>query len=266
MASVALRGKGIGEIMRDNNKLFDKLEIKYSVVMPLHKMSFFTDRAIKSVLIAMGDRKDIEFLILDDSEKKVAFRDDRIKHIKLPKIDLVNKLIIGTQLAKGEYYCNSDYDDISHPKKFELFDKLLKYNDIAGANRCVFYEVKSGKSYKMKHKLLNRTHVYQNDTIKYPWIQHSNSAIPLQWLRQVGYGSEKRIGLKHIDGHIVTDSPLWVRAAIDGLTFGFFDDIEPEAWKQCYQVITGDNVNTYTEKRWKQGFVEVRIDKAEAML
>jgi hypothetical protein len=249
--------------MEEGNKLFDNL--KYSCVMPLHKMSFFTDRAIKSVLTAMGDRKDIEFLILDDCDKKVGFTDNRIKHIRLPKIDLVNKLIIGTQLAKGEYYCNVDYDDLSHPKKFELFDKILKYNDIAGANQCVFFDARTGKSYKMKTQFLTREHLYQNKTIKYPWIQHSNSAIPLKWLRAVSYGSEKNINMRHKQGHIITDSPIWARAKIEGLKVGFFNDIDPEAWKECYQVIHNENVNRYNDEVWKTGFDEVSVEKPEAM-
>ena len=250
--------------MRETKKLFDKL--KYSIVMPLHKMGFFTDRAIKSVLEAMGKREDIEFLILDDNPRKVAFTDDRIKHIRLPKMDLVNKLIVGTQLAKGQYYCNADYDDISHPNKFELFDKILKYNDIAGAHNCIFYNSKTGKMYKMRNELLMRKHLYRNETIEYPWLQHSNSAIPLEWLRKVGYGNEKRIGMAHKDSKIMTDSPIWANAQIDGLRFGFFDDIKTDAWKECIQIIHGDNVNKFTDEIWNAGYIEVRLPKPKVLL
>ena len=236
--------------------LFDNL--KYSVVMPIHKYIEYTNMAINSVMTAIGDRKDVEFIILDDSSKEVVYIDNRIKHIKLPKIDLVNKLIMGTQLAKGKYYCNADYDDLAHPNKFELFDKILKYNDIAGANQCVFWDVKTNKTYKMKSALRFKTHKYYGRIISYPWLQHSNSAIPLDWLRRVGYGCGKKIGVTHIDGHIMTDTPIWVRASMDGLKVGFIED-----WKQCWQIIHGDNVNVYTEERWKSGFdeIEVKIPK-----
>ncbi len=145
--------------MREGKKLFDK-KIKYSVVMPVHKYSKFTNAAIKSVDLAIGDRKDVEFIILDDSGKTFATEVpyERIQHIRLSKIDLLNKLIIGTQLAKGEYYCNSDYDDISHPQKFEMFDKILETNDIVGANQCVFWDVKNDNTYKMKKAFKERKH------------------------------------------------------------------------------------------------------------
>lgn len=256
MTSVALSGKGIGEDMRDKTKLFDKL-IKYSCVMPIHKYNEFTGMAIRSVVKAIGDRKDIEFIILDDSDSDKISKGD-IKLIKLPKIDLINKLIMGTQLARGKYYCNADYDDLAHPKKFELFDKLLKKNDMAGANNCVFFDTKTRKTYKLKNSLCVKKHKYNGRIIEYPWLQHSNSAIPLDWLRQVGYGCEKKIQIAHIDGHIMTDTPIWVRASMDGLKVGFIED-----WKQCWQIIHGDNVNTYTEDQWKSGFdeIEVKIPK-----
>ena len=133
--------------MRDKESY---LTIKYSVVMPVHKFNKCTRKAIESVLDAIGNRKDVEFLILDDSGIEANYP-KVIKHIKLPKIDLVNKLIVGTQLAKGEYYCNADYDDISHPQKFEFFDKLLEKSDIVGANQCVFWDVRTDKTYKLKN-------------------------------------------------------------------------------------------------------------------
>ncbi|KKM00281.1 hypothetical protein LCGC14_1805990 [marine sediment metagenome] len=244
--------------MRDRESY---LTIKYSVVMPLHKMHFFTDKAIKSVLTAIRDRKDVEFLILDDSQTAVVFSDKMIQHIKLPKMDLINKLIIGTQLAEGEYYCNADYDDISHPQKFEFFDKLLEANDIAGANQCIFFDSKSGKSYKPKDGMKYRTHTYQNERISFPWLQHSNSAIPLKWLRKFGYGNGQSIGMAHTQGHIMTDSPIWAKAKIDGLKFGFFEDIIPNAWKQCYQIIHNDNVNKYTKEMWATDFIEIKKPK-----
>ena len=240
--------------MREGKKLFDKL-IKYSCVMPIHQYIEYTDMAINSVMTAIGKRTDVEFIILDDSSKNMVFTDDRIKYIKLPKIDLVNKLIMGTQLAKGQYYCNSDYDDLAHPKKFELFDKLLKYNDMAGANNCVFFDTKTKKTYKLKDRLCAKKHTYNARIIEFPWLQHSNSAIPLKWLRQVGYGCDKKIQMSHIDGHIMTDTPIWARASMDGLKVGFIED-----WKQCWQIVHGGNVNVYTEERWKSGFDEIEIE------
>jgi len=246
--------------MKKEKELFDNL-IKYSVVMPVHKYIKYTDMAINSVMTAIGKRKDVEFIILDDSFKNVVFTDDRIKHIKLPKIDLVNKLIVGTQLAKGQYYCNADYDDLAHPKKFEIFDKLLKYNDMAGANNCVFFDTRTRKTYKLKDRLRFKKHKYNGRIIEFPWLQHSNSAIPLKWLRQVGYGCGKNIQVEHIDGHIMTDTPIWIRAAMDGLKVGFIDD-----WKQCWQIVHGGNVNVYTEERWKSGFDEINVEIPKELL
>lgn len=233
--------------------LFDN-EIKYSCVMLIQKYIKYTDMAINSVMTAIGKRKDVEFIILDDSQKEIVFTDDRIKHIRLPKIDYVNKLIMGTQLAKGEYYCNSDYDDLAHPQKFELFDKILKHNDIAGANNCIFFDTKTRKTYKLKDNLRALTHKYNGRIIEFPWLQHSNSAIPLKWLRKVGYGCEKRIQMIHIDRKPMGDTPIWVRASIDGLKVGFIED-----WKQCWQIIHGGNVNVFTEERWKSRFDEIEI-------
>ena len=233
--------------------------------MPIHRVHFFTDKAVKSVLTAIGERKDIEFIVLDDCEKYLVFPDKLIKHIRLPKMDLVNKLIYGTQIAKGKYYCNADYDDLAHPQKFEFFDKLLKYKDIAGANQCVFWDALTGKAYKPKNKMRHRTHVYQNDTIKYPWLQHSNSAIPLEWLRKVGYGSGQKIGMAHKNKNVMTDSPIWAKAQIDGLKFGFFEDIVQNAWKQCYQIIHEHNVNRYTPEMWEADFVEIKSKLPEVL-
>ena len=245
--------------MREGKKLFDKL-IKYSVVMPLNRYIKYTDLAINSVMTAIGKRKDIEFIVLDDSQKDVVFADDRIKHIKLPKIDLVNKLIVGTQMAKGEYYCNADYDDLAHPKKFEIFDKLLKYNDMAGANNCVFINAETGKTYKLKDSLTKKNHKYNGRIIEYYWLQHSNSAIPLKWLRRVGYGSEKNVQMTHRDGHIMTDSPIWAKASMDGLKVGFIED-----WKQCWQIVHGDNVNVYTEEQWERWYDEIEVEIPEEL-
>ncbi len=253
--------------MRESKKLFDKKKnlIKYSVVMPIHKYSKFTNAAIKSVDLAIGDRKDVEFIILDDSGKTFAtdVPYERIQYIRLPKIDLLNKLIIGTQLAKGKYYCNADYDDISHPQKFELFDKLLENNDIAGANQCVFWDVKTDKTYKMKNALKERVHLYRNEAITYPWLQHSNTAMPLKWLRKVGYDGGRNMGMYRSDGKILTDSPIWARAIVDGLKFGFLDDINPNSWMQCWQILTDDNVNVYGSM--DKYFKEIRIGKPELL-
>ena len=232
--------------------------IRYSCVMPIHKYNRFTSNAIGSVIKAIGDRKDIEFIILDDSDSDRITKGN-LKLVKLPKMDLINKLIIGTQIAKGEYYCNADYDDLAHPNKFELFDKILKYNDIAGANNCVFYDVKTDKTYKLKDKLLTRKHLYRNETIEYPLVQHSNSAIPLKWLRSVGYDGGKKIGMTHSEGKVMTDSPIWAKASIDGLKFGFIED-----WKKCWQIITGENVNTY--ESFGHLFDEIEVEKHEALL
>ena len=230
--------------------------------MPIHKYNEFTGMAIRSVVKAIGDRNDVEFIILDDSDSDKISKGD-IKLIKLPKIDLLNKLIIGTQLAKGEYYCNADYDDISHPQKFELFDKLLEKNDIAGANQCVFWDVKTDKTYRMKPNLLTRIHKHPTKPLTYPWVQHSNSAIPLKWLRKVGYDGGKRLGLVRADGRILTDSPIWTRAKMDGLKFGFFDDINPNSWRQCWQILTGDNVNVYDTMDIL--FEEVEVEKPKVL-
>lgn len=239
------------------------LKIKYSCVMPIHKYNEYTGKAIQSVIKAIGDRKDVEFIILDDGDSdKVS--NGIIRIVKLPKIDLLNKLIIGTQMAKGEYYCNVDYDDISHPNKFEMFDKLLKNNDIAGANQCVFWDTKSDKTYKLKEQFYKtRTHLYLNNTIKYPWLQHSNSAIPLKWLRKVSYDGGKRMNMMHTGGHVITDSPIWAQAALDGLKFGFLDDVDKDAWKGCWQILTGQNVNNYDNMN--DFFEEVDVEKPEVL-
>ncbi len=233
--------------------------------MPIHRFNEFTNAAIKSVDVAIGDRDDVEFIILDDSGKTFAteVHYERLKHIRLPKIDLINKLIIGTQIAKGEYYCNCDYDDISHPQKFEFFDKLLAKNDVAGANQCVFWDVKSDKTYRMKSALKDRAHPGRAKTISYPWLQHSNSAIPLKWLRKIGYDGGRNMGMIRSDGRILTDSPIWAKAAEDGLKFGFLDDINENAWKQCWQIITGDNVNVY--ETMDVYFEEVKVKKPKVL-
>ena len=253
--------------MRDKESY---LTIKYSVVMPIHRYNKFTDKAIESVDRAIGNRSDVEFIILDDSVIKdnLHFTINRagykpINHIKLSKIDLLNKLIIGTQLAKGEYYCNADYDDISHPQKFELFDELLEKNDIAGANQCVFWDVKDDKTYKMKEALKERTHTYKNKAITYPWLQHSNSAVPLKWLRKAGYDGGRNMGMYRDDGKMLTDSPIWARAVVDGLKFGFFDDINPNSWRQCWQILTGENVNVYDDMG--KYFEECDVEKPKVL-
>ncbi len=252
--------------MREGKKLFDK-KIKYSVVMPIHRNNRFLRNAVDSIGIAVKDRDDVEIIILDDSNE-MLFTDEfkslpNIQHIKLPKIDLLNKLIIGTQLAKGEYYCNSDYDDISHPQKFEMFDKLLETNDIVGANQCVFWDVKNDKTYKMKNAFKERKHIYRNKLFKYPWLQHSNTAIPLKWLRSVSYDGGRNMGMYRTDGELLTDSPVWARANVDGLKFGFFDDINPNSWMQCWQILTEDNVNVYDNMG--QYFEECNVHKPEVL-
>ena len=230
--------------------------------MPIHRYNEFTGRAIRSVVRAIGNRKDVEFIILDDSDSDKISKGD-IKLVKLPKIDLLNKLIIGTQIAKGEYYCNVDYDDISHPQKFELFDKLLETNDIVGANQCVFWDVKTDKTYRMKEEARTRRYMYQNEAGAFPWLQHSNSAIPLKWLRKVGYDGGRNMGMYRTDGRVLTDSPIWAKAHLDGLEFGFMDDINPNSWSQCWQILTGENVNVYDDMG--QFFKECDVEKPKVL-
>ncbi len=250
------------ENMRDRGRY---LTIMYSVVMPIHKYNEFTEKAIGSVTNAIGGRQDVEFLILDDSGLPNIWElDMRINYIKLPKIDLLNKLIIGTQLAKGEYYCNADYDDISHPQKFELFDTLLEYNDIVGANQCVFWDVKTDKTYRMKKEARTRKYMYRNEVGAFPWLQHSNSAIPLKWLRKVGYDGGRNMGMYRTDGRVLTDSPIWAKAHLDGLEVGFMDDINQNAWRQCWQILTGENVNVYDNMG--QYFEECEVQKPKVLL
>ncbi len=259
-------GKETGEDMRENMR--DKesyLTIKYSVVMPIHRYNEYTDVAVKSVLKAIGNREDIEFIILNDNpEAPLDYYGKCTRVVKLPKIDLLNKLIIGTQLAKGEYYCNADYDDISHPQKFELFDTLLEYNDIVGANQCVFWDVKTDKTYRMKKEARTRKYVYQNEVGVFPWLQHSNSAIPLKWLRKVGYDGGRNMGMYRTDGRVLTDSPIWAKAHLDGLEVGFMDDINQNAWRQCWQILTGENVNVYDNMG--QYFEECEVQKPKVLL
>ena len=239
--------------------LFDNL-IKYSCVMCLHKYHKFVPIVIDSIIKSIGNRKDIEFLVLDDSGEPWN-EIENINHIRLPKIDLINKMIMGTQLAKGQYYCNADYDDIPHPQKFELLDNILKYNDIAGANNAVFWDVKTDKTYCLKHEFNTRTHTNKNKTIRFPWLHPSNSAVPLDWLRSVGYDGGYRIGMTHKEGKIMTDSPIWARAEMDGLKFGFIED-----WKQCWQIVHGGNINVYNEEQWKNSFKEIKIKKPTVLL
>ena len=104
-----------------------------------------------------------------------------------------------------------------------------------------------------------RKHKYRGKAIKYPWLQHSNSAIPLDWLRMVGYGNEKRVLMSHATGHVMTDNPIWAQAYIDGLKFGFFDDVTPNAWKKCVQIVGNHNVNVYSDAQWESSFDEVDI-------
>ena len=122
---------------------------------------------------------------------------------------------------------------------------------------CVFDAI-TGKAYKPKNRLRHRIHLYRNDTIKYPWLQHSNSAIPLDWLRKVGYGNGQSIGMARIDKKVMTDSPIWAKAQIDGLKFGFFEDIVQNSWKQCFQIIHNNNVNRYTIEKFRADFVEIK--------
>ena len=72
--------------------------------------------------------------------------------------------------------------------------------------------------------------------------------------------------MAHKEKHVITDSPIWAQAKIDGLRFGFFEDIVPNAWKQCYQISHGDNVNKYDDKVWKDGFVEVKVKLPKVLI
>jgi len=228
--------------------------IKYTVFMPTHKKQPYLEIAIQSVLIAAGDRA-FEFIILDDSLGEIKSNDippdPRIDHIQLPRrIDLVTKMRLGVNFARGKYFMPADHDDLSHPKRFEYADKLFAMGyDIVGAEQCVFYNAQNGKCYCLAKERLEQSITVGNTIYHRRFIQHSNSAIPIKWLKHNNYDGGRKFGITMPYNRPAIDTPLWIEAGIQQLKIGTFSMLDQEAWKQCFQIKTPESVNSY-ESVW----------------
>jgi len=234
-------------------------------------MHSFLKIAIESVITAMGDRDDIEFIIADDSNgeipESIIPKDSRINHFILPSginYSLIMKMNLAINMAHGDYFCPADHDDLSHPDRFTITDELINSTGsaVVGADDCVFYDAKRKRCYRLKENFRRRiyTNPWTKQRYEYTWLQHSNSAILTDWLKHYGYDGGKSLGLVPTgSAKFLIDTPVWVRASIDKMRVSTFDMIDETAWARCWQILTGFNVNTYKDSR-DALFDEIVID------
>lgn len=110
-----------------------------SILMPVKNVEEYIRDSIDSVL--NQTYLEYELIILDDSDDKTSeivnsYSDERIKHIRFSG-NISRKLNYGLQIAKYEYICRMDGDDIIDYKKIEKQINFLKENpviDVIGTN------------------------------------------------------------------------------------------------------------------------------------
>ncbi len=107
--------------------------------MPVKNVEEYVRDSIDSVL--NQTYREYELIILDDSDDKTSeivksYSDERIKHIRFSG-NISRKLNYGLQIARYDYICRMDGDDIIDSKKIEKQINFLKMNpaiDVIGTN------------------------------------------------------------------------------------------------------------------------------------
>lgn len=96
-----------------------------SIIMPVYNGDRYLKEAIDSIV--KQSFTDFEFIIINDgstdkSEEIISSYDDiRIVYIKNPEnYKLIKTLNIGFSIAKGNYICRMDADDVSMPDRLEV--------------------------------------------------------------------------------------------------------------------------------------------------
>lgn len=119
------------------------MNIKVSVIIPFYNRSSFLIEAIDSILIQ--ELTDIEIIAVDDGSTDDSF--EKISQINDPRIKIVRQDNAGAavarnngvHIAKGEYICFIDSDDLWAPDKLKLqMMEIEKDNSI----NMVFGQVK----------------------------------------------------------------------------------------------------------------------------
>lgn len=247
--------------------------IKYTATMTTHKSQRFWKPAITSLMNAVGDREDIEIIILDDSpgfarimnkpqwelQESDIPKDPRIEWKRFDfHLPLLDKEMLGINMAQGEYIALCNHNDIMHPKRFEYCDELLKTYDLAGAENNIFYNYSNGTTWKYPERRLRNHYKGMAGECYYPMLSDTNSAIPRSFLLRHPHDNGASLGLYPYGGAIISESPLWIHAALDGLTLGEFREIDKDAWSSCFDCVDSDSVFTY-ENLWNQMFEEVNV-------
>jgi len=117
--------------------------IKVSVIIPFYNASSFLTEAIESVL--NQEIKDIEIIALDDGstddsvEKISQIKDLRLKIVRQENAGAAVARNNGVLIARGEYVCFLDADDIWAPDKLKLQLAEIEKNS---AINMVFGQVK----------------------------------------------------------------------------------------------------------------------------
>tara|TARA_B110000238_G_C16110959_1_gene432660 strand:- start:568 stop:1386 length:819 start_codon:yes stop_codon:yes gene_type:complete len=108
--------------------------IKISVIMSVYNGQEFLSQAVESVL--NQSHENIEFVIINDGSTDSSLDiirdymrfDNRIVLINQTNMGLTAALNVGVSQATGEYIARQDADDISMPKRFELFFDFVEKN------------------------------------------------------------------------------------------------------------------------------------------
>ena len=108
--------------------------MKVSIIIPTYNRGKYICQAIESCLVQTYT--DIEVIVVDDgstddTKKKVAFYEDKIKYIYTQNGGPAHARNIGMRHAKGQYISFLDSDDLYYPYKTELQVKFLdKFSEI----------------------------------------------------------------------------------------------------------------------------------------
>ena len=123
-------------------------EIKVSIIMPVYNAERYLDETLQSVYAQ--NFKDHELIAIDDgSEDSSLYILEKYKD-KINNITIVSNVNSGVsktrnqgiEMAKGEYVCFVDSDDILHEEYLNNLYRPIKFYgaDISYCNYCPFYE------------------------------------------------------------------------------------------------------------------------------
>jgi glycosyltransferase involved in cell wall biosynthesis len=199
-----------------------------SVVIPTYNHAHFLKRALQSVLDQ--NYSNLEILVIDNhsedntDEIVLEFNDERIKLFKIHNNGIIAaSRNLGIKESKGAWIAFLDSDDLWYSTKFNtIMDSLILEDFDVISTDEIMVNIETGK----KHHL--RYGPYTNDFYKTMLLYGNRLSTSATVLNSNFVNFNKVFFRENKDFNTVEDYDLWLRLALAGARFKFFNKIEGE--------------------------------------